>query len=82
MDMMSDTYIESVQVNEKDAFNFLCDAAEKRVEKPVENKPLTEVIAIVRGKKANNAPMMTAQEELVEQYLEEFADLFGAENAK
>lgn len=82
MDMFSDSYLESVQQNEKDAFNFLCDAAEKRVEKPVENKPLTEVIAIVRGKHFNGMEMATAQEELVEQYLQEFAELFGAENAK
>lgn len=78
MDMISDTYTESAMMNDKDAFNFLCDAAEKRVE----NKPLTEVIAIVRGKKAHNIPMMTAQEELCEDYLDEWADLFGAENAK
>ena len=82
MDMFSDSYLESVQQNEKDAFSFLCDAAEKRVEKPVENKPLTEVIAIVRGKKANNVPMLTAQEELCEDYLQEWAQLFGSENAK
>lgn len=65
MDMMSDTYLESVQVNEKPAY-----------------KTLTEVIAIVRGKKANNMTMMTAQEELVEDYLQEWAQLFGSENAK
>lgn len=82
MDMFSDTYLESVKVNEKDAFNFLCDAAERKVEKRVENKPLTEVIAIVRGKKANNIPMLTAQEELCEDYLQEWSQLFGSENAK
>ena len=62
IDVMSDSYLESVQQNN--------------------NKPLTEVIAIVRGKKANNIPMLTAQEELCEDYIKEWADLFGAENAK
>lgn len=85
MDMMSDTYLESVKVNEKDAFNFLCDAAEKRADKDdfkTTYKPLTEVISIVRGRNAANLPMLTEQEELAEKYLREWAELFGAENAK
>lgn len=86
IDMISDTYTESVMMNEKDAFNFLCDAAEKRLEDKDDfkttYKPLTEVITIVRGRKKANLPMLTAQEELAEDYLEEWAELFGAENAK
>ena len=69
MDVFSDTYLESVQENEKDAFKTTY-------------KPLTEVIAIIRGRQAAGLPMLTAQEEIVEQYLEEFAELFGWENAR
>ena len=46
------------------------------------NKTLTEVISIVKGRKAANLPMLNVQEELCEDYLQEWADLFGAENAK
>ena len=85
MDMFNDTYLESVQVNEKDAFNFLCDAAEKQADKDdfkTTYKTLTEVISIVKGRKAANLPMLNVQEELCEDFLAEWADLFGAENAK
>lgn len=43
---------------------------------------LTEAIAVVLGKHAAKIPMLTAREELAESFLEEWADLFGAETAK
>ena len=43
---------------------------------------LTEALAIVIGKKANNMLPSTAKEEVAEDFLMKWADLFGYETAK
>lgn len=47
-----------------------------------QEQTLTETIAVVLGKHAAKMPMTTAREELAEDFLEEWAELFGAETAK
>lgn len=43
---------------------------------------LTEVLAVVKYKIANKIPMTTAREELCEDFLLTWADIFGYETAK
>lgn len=43
---------------------------------------LTEALAIVIYKRANNLPPSTAKEEMAEDFLEDWAELFGYETAK
>ena len=69
---------------ERDMFSAMMNKAEAKTKDDFKTtyKPLTEVISIVKGRMAANLPMLTAQEELCSDYLEEWADLFGAENAR
>lgn len=43
---------------------------------------LTEVIAVVVGKRAAGIPTITAREEVADDFITEWAELFGAETAK
>ena len=43
---------------------------------------LTEAIAIVKGKIANNMEPSTAKEEMADDFLKEWAECFGWETAK
>lgn len=43
---------------------------------------LTEAIAVVIGKRAAGIPMLTAREEVADDFITEWAELFGAETAK
>ena len=43
---------------------------------------LTEALAVVIGKKANNMPPSTAKEEVAEDFLMKWSELFGCETAK
>ena len=84
VDIFSDTYTESVEVNERDIFSAMIDKADAETKDDFKTtyKPLTEVVSIVRGRQKAGLPMLTAQEELAEKYIREWAELFGSENAK
>ncbi len=43
---------------------------------------LTEAIAVVIGKLANGIPITGAREEVADDFIKDWADLFGAETAK
>ena len=43
---------------------------------------LTGAIAVVIGKRANKMPLMTAKEEMADDFIEEWSELFGYETAK
>ena len=43
---------------------------------------LTEAIAVVLGKLANGIPISGAKEEVADDFIKDWADLFGAETAK
>lgn len=43
---------------------------------------LTEAIAVVIGKRAAKIPITGAREEIAEDFLEDWADIFGWETAK
>lgn len=48
----------------------------------MQDMTLTEALAIVIGKRANNMPPSTAKEEVAEDFLEKWTELFGYETAK
>lgn len=45
-----------------------------------DNRTFTEVFAAVKYKITNNIPMMTAKEELMQDFIEEWAENFGFES--
>lgn len=47
-----------------------------------DNRLFTEVFAAVVYKIKNNLPMMTAREELMEQFVQDWTDAFGYEALK
>lgn len=46
-----------------------------------ENMNFEEILAIVRYKIANKIPMTTAREEVMEEFLQDWSDLFGSDSA-
>lgn len=72
IDAFSDSYLESVQVNEKDAFNFLCDAAEKKSEK-VDIKKLSDeliyYLGLITEKIEKGTPLSGWKEEVADDLL-------------
>lgn len=47
-----------------------------------QEQTFTETFAVVKGRMANNMPMSTAKEELMEDFIKEWSELFGWETAK
>ena len=52
---------------------------EKAIELENQNQTFTETLAVVKYKIENKLPMTTAKEELMEDFIEEWTEIFGYE---
>lgn len=63
-----------MNITERDMFSSMMDKAEAKTK---DCSTFKENYAIVRYKKTHNEPMTTAKQEMMEDFIEDWTDLFG-----